>query len=188
MFAAIPLIFAAQQAAEGTVWLTIGGPPDATVQRLAVDAFLGLALVVWPVWAPVSMRLLEQSAPRRLVLTALSFFGGVVAAFGFTLLVRWQPVAVIAGHSLRYDRAASSDTLPDIVILLAYALPTVVPLFVSSATMARTIGATLVVSVVAAALVQLEALTSVWCFFAAILSGLVLVAVMRPAARAAVYG
>ena len=42
MFASIPLIFAAQQAAEGIVWLTISGGAHAVAQRLSASAFLAL--------------------------------------------------------------------------------------------------------------------------------------------------
>jgi hypothetical protein len=45
--------------------------------------------------------------------------------------------------------------------------------------MAKAIGTTLVASLAAAALIERDALTSVWCFFAAILSGVILVAVRR---------
>jgi hypothetical protein len=50
---------------------------------------------------------------------------------------------------------------------------------VSTTSLGQTIGSTLVVSLAAALLVQRDALTSVWCFFAAVLSVLVLVAVGR---------
>jgi len=63
--------------------------------------------------------------------------------------------------------------------VLAYITSTVVPFFVSTSKLARTLGSTLVVSVVAAALIRREALTSVWCFFAAILSGVIFLAVNR---------
>src|SRR5690348_1383449 len=52
MFAAIPFIFAAQQATEGIVWLTIHDGQHASLHRLAVGAFLGFALIVWPIWLP----------------------------------------------------------------------------------------------------------------------------------------
>jgi hypothetical protein len=58
-------------------------------------------------------------------------------------------------------------------------MPTVVPFFVSTARLARTIGVALAASLVVTVIVQRDALTSVWCFFAAILSGLVLLAVDR---------
>jgi len=68
MFASIPLIFAAQQAMEGVVWLTIDGTAHATVERLAVIAFLAIALIVWPIWLPFSLRLIEHNSRRRMAL------------------------------------------------------------------------------------------------------------------------
>jgi hypothetical protein len=50
---------------------------------------------------------------------------------------------------------------------------------VSTTPVARTIGLTLVGSLVATVVVERHALTSVWCFFAAILSGLILVVVVK---------
>ena len=179
MFAAIPFIFAAQQASEGIVWLTIAGPPDAALHRVAVATFLGLALVVWPMWLPLALRLVERNPARRRWLTALAWFGGLVAAGAWLLLTRWRPVAVVAGHSIRYDRAGSNDTARDLLLLLAYVIPTVVPFFVSTTKLARAIGATLVVSLAVAVVIQRDSLTSVWCFFAAILSGLMFVALGR---------
>ena len=105
--------------------------------------------------------------------------GSAVALYAAVFLVRSGPVAQIAGHSIRYDYATSADGPSQLLYLLAYAVPTVVPFFVSTVRMARSIGVMLVVSLIASVLVQRDALTSVWCFFAAILSGLILVAVTR---------
>jgi hypothetical protein len=52
------------------------------------------------------------------------------------------------------------------------------PQYAGVASLARTTGAALVLSLVAAILIERDALTSVWCFFAAILSGLVVGAIM----------
>jgi hypothetical protein len=178
MFAAIPLLFAAQQAAEGTVWLTMDGAHP-LVHGLAVNIFLGVALIVWPTWLPFALRLVERNPGRRRALGLLFWIGAVVAVYAAVLLARFRPVAQIAGHSIRYDYATSGDGLAGLVYLLGYATPTVVPFFVSTVSLARTIGAMLVASLVASALVQRDALTSVWCFFAAVLSALILIAVTR---------
>jgi hypothetical protein len=178
MFAAIPLIFAAQQAAEGTVWLTMSGGRGG-VHQLAVNIFLAVALIIWPTWLPVALRAVEQNPSRRRVLGALVWLGGAVAVYAAVFLARFHPVAQIAGHSIRYDYASSGDRGSHLFYLLVYTLPTVVPFFVSTLKMARPIGVLLVVSLVASVIVQRDALTSVWCFFAAILSGLILIAVER---------
>ena len=176
MFAAIPLIFAAQQAAEGTVWLTMSGG-HATLHRLAVGIFLGVALVVWPTWLPFALWLVERNPARRRALGALFWVGAAVAVYASVFLMRFRPVANIVGHSIRYDYTSSGDGPSLLLYLLAYAVPTVAPFFVSTVSLARTIGIMLVVSLVASVAVQRDALTSVWCFFAAMLSGLILVAV-----------
>jgi hypothetical protein len=112
-------------------------------------------------------------------LGALFWVGVAVAAYAAVFLVRFRPVAEIAGHSIRYDYVSSGDGPSHLFYLLAYAVPTVVPFFVSTVSLARTIGMLLVVSLVTSAVVQRDALTSVWCFFAAMLSGLILVAIAR---------
>lgn len=171
-------MFGAQQAAEGVVWLTIGAP-DAMMQRLAVDVFLGFALVVWPLWVPLSLQRIERDVGRRRILTGLCWFAGIVSASAAVLLSRWQPFALVAGRSLRYDYPGTTNTALHGLLVLAYIASTVAPFFISTSKLARTLGSTLVLSVAAAALIRREALTSVWCFFAAILSGVIFLAVNR---------
>lgn len=178
MFAAIPLIFAAQQAAEGTVWLTMNGQRP-VLHQVAVSAFLAAAFVIWPTWLSLSLRRFERSPARRRILGALFAAGCAVAAYAAVSMARFHPVARIAGHSIRYDGMTGGHATHRGLDLAAYALPTIVPFFVSSLRMARTIGVMLIVSLVASALIERDALTSVWCFFAAILSGLILVALER---------
>jgi hypothetical protein len=177
-FAAIPLIFATQQAAEGTVWLTMNGEHP-LLHRLAVSVFLGFALIVWPTWLSFSLRLIERNPVRRRALGALFCAGAAVAAYAAVLLVRFRPTAAIAGHSIRYEYAGGGDGTSRLFYLLAYAVPTVVPFFVSTVSLARTIGTMLIVSLVVTVIVERDALTSVWCFFAAILSAVILIAVER---------
>ena len=179
MFAAIPLIFAAQQAAEGLVWLTIDDARHAVLHRVAVNAFLGVAFVVWPTWLPCSLLLLERNSERRRSLTLLFWFGSLAAMYASLLLLVWPPSARVAGHCLAYDHPMIHDEARLLLHLCGYVVASVVPFFVSTAALARTLGGTLIVSLAAAFLVQRDALTSVWCFFAAVLSILVLVAVGR---------
>jgi hypothetical protein len=178
MYAAIPCLFAAQQAAEGVVWVTIDQPDQAGLQRLAVHVFLGFALVIWPWWMPLSLQRVEHDPWRRRLLAGLSWAGVAVAVCAAVIMVRWKPVAEIAGHSITYAFTPGSSVVRPFAFLAAYAIPTVLPFFFSSASLARTTGAALVVSLVASVAIKWNALTSVWCFFAAILSGLVFAAIL----------
>jgi len=178
MFAAIPLLFAAQQAAEGIVWLTMDQADHIWLQRTAVNVFLAFALVVWPLWLPLSLHRIEHGAVRRRALLGFICAGVVVSICATVLLIRWQPAAQMAGHSIRYVYSLGAESLRPGFYLAAYSIPTVVPFFISSASLARTTGVALILSLVAATAIERDALTSVWCFFAAVLSGLVLTAVI----------
>jgi hypothetical protein len=185
MFAATPLVFAAQQATEGAVWLTLGSAPHETLHRVAVYAYLICAMVIWPSWLPWSLRLAEREPGRRRPLTAIAVWGALFSACALFVLARGRPTAIIAGHSLRYEYGASGAFPLPLLYFLAYALPVVVPLFVSTVNQARTIGTLLIVSLGATVLIQRHALTSVWCFFAAILSGVILLAIEQERRAAA---
>jgi hypothetical protein len=179
MFAAVPLIFATQQALEGVVWLTIHGDAHATLHQMAVTAYLACALVVWPTWLPWSLRRVEKQPARHRVLAAILGVGGLFSACALLALMRGRPIARIVGHSLEYEYARSGNFPLPLIYLVAYLVPTIVPLFVSTAYLARAIGTMLVISLGATVLIQRNALTSVWCFFAAILSSLILLSVER---------
>jgi hypothetical protein len=90
-------------------------------------------------------------------------------------------VAIVsnARRGAEYDYPGTSNAAVHLLLVLAYIVSTIVPFFVSTATLARTLGVTLIFSVAAAAIIRRESLTSVWCFFAAMFSALILFAVSR---------
>ena len=173
MLAAVPLLFAAQQVAEGIVWTTIGHPAHAGLQSLGVAVFLGFALVFWPMWVPISLFVAEKNLRRRRALAVLSWIGVLVGGYASVLLIRGRPVAHVAGHSIAYSYVERGPALVLALYLPGYVLPTVVPFFVSTISRAKLMGTVLIVSLLATFLIERQALTSVWCFFAAILSVIV---------------
>lgn len=179
LFAAIPLLFAAQQAAEGVVWSTFSSSEHAVSHRAATVAFLLVAMAIWPVWVSLSLREAERDPSRRRALSTLVGIGVLVAAGSALMMLRSPPVATIVGHSIRYASAALGNRAVGTLLLVAYLVPTITPLFVSTLPTARTIGITLVISLIATLVVERDVLTSVWCFFAAILSLQTLGAVER---------
>ncbi len=177
LFAATPLVFGAQQAAEGIVWLTIGAPVHGAALELATRVFLGVALVLWPAWVPFSLRRGERRLAPRRALDVLCVWGVLVSVAALFLLVHWRPRAHIAERSLTYSFGFETNGVVHLLILTAYLVPTVAPFFVGTSRLTRAFGVLLVVAVAAAGWIRAEALTSVWCFFAAGLSVLVYVAV-----------
>jgi uncharacterized protein DUF6629 len=180
-FAAIPLGFAAQQAAEGIVWLTADAPAHATLHRAAVFGFLAFALVVWPAWVPWSLRVAERDAARRKWLTRLTSAGVFVSLGAALLLMRWAPRAYIEGSSVHYNFGVPTGAVSHVLLVIAYAAPALLSFFVSTIELSNVFGGCLVLSMGAALLVRAEALTSVWCFFAAGLSVLIFVSVRQGA-------
>lgn len=181
MLAAVPLVFAAQQFAEGMVWLTFTKPAAETFHEAAVTSFIAIAMVIWPVWAPLSLRLAERDRTSQRMLTALLAIGSIAAVVSGSLLLSRHPVAEIAGHSIRYEYPHTTNAVLSVVMLAAYIAPTIGPFFVSTLRASRMIGSTLIVSLALSIVVEREALASVWCFFAAILSVQILFALQREA-------
>jgi hypothetical protein len=170
MLAAVPLMFAAQQVTEGIVWLTIGDPRHQPTNLAAVAMFLLFALVVWPLWVPLSLLKAERKPGRRRALAVLACCGAAVAIFAAIDLLRGRPTAHVAGHSIAYSYGTHAPALVLALYLPAYVIPSVVPFFVSSVSKAKTMGVVLSLALAATILLQRQALASVWCFFAAILS------------------
>ena len=179
LFATSPLVFAAQQAAEGVVWSTFAPSEHDAAHRMATVAFLAVAMVIWPVWISLSLRQTEGDTTRRRVLSTFLGVGVLVAVGSVLLMLRSPPVATIAGHSIRYQSTSFGNRAVEIVLLLVYLVSTIGPFFVSTMPMARTIGITLIISLIATFVLERDALTSVWCFFAAILSVQTVVSVER---------
>jgi hypothetical protein len=173
-FALIPFGFAAQQAAEGVVWLGLSHESTDLVP-VASAVYLFFAFAWWPFWFPFAAAVAapRPNARRLLAVAAVLSTGWFFLAY---LPMLFDPqhrlAAEIAHHSIRYPYA-------DDVILggaarwwvtALYALCTAGPLLILAR---REFVFPVVAGVgcfVIAGLVYHHAYTSVWCFFAALLS------------------
>ena len=178
MLAAIPLLFAAQQAAEGIVWLTLGPDHPPVLHLAATDLFLAFALAVWPTWFPLACLIAEPDPARRRLQRLLVWLGVAVSTLGAGAIVYCQPRAMVQDHSIHYDFGMPVGPL-QLVYLGIYALPIVAPFLISSLPLAPLVGVALLVGLIATFVVKLTALTSVWCFFAAMSSALLALGLQR---------
>ncbi len=185
MLAAIPLLFAAQQVAEGIVWRTLG--TESLLHVACTDLFLGFALVVWPTWFPLALLRSEANAARGRLLRLLLWLGFAVSAIGVGLIVSLKPHAEVVAHNIHYEFGVAFGVL-HIVYLLCYAVPIVAPFLVSTVALAPTVGVALLVGLVATVVLKLTAVTSVWCFFAAIASALLALGLHRARRTGTVAG
>lgn len=162
--ATIPLVFAIQQAIEGGLWLTIAdGGSDAV---LLSALFLFFALFWWPTFVPFAVRSIEPFGWRRTVLTIACLIG---TALGMYLYVHFlmNPVsASVVNQCIYYEYQAPYSMVAAVV----YMFVTVGAGVLSSRYMVKVLFSIMAISAFIASWLYYENFTSVWCFFAAIVS------------------
>ncbi len=168
VFASMPLIFGVQQISEGFVWVALQSPGHDLMLKIATLVFLFAAVVLWPSFVPASVLLMEKLKRRRQFIFPFLAVGILVSAYyGIGLLTR-EVTPVISSHHIRY----TSD-FPKQWALYAFAgylLATLFPLFISSRKHMWILGLLITFSCLLTGIFYKEFLTSVWCFFAAVIS------------------
>jgi hypothetical protein len=176
MFATIPLLFAIQQFTEGIVWLGLTDPAYSNWLKPSTYIFLVFAQVCWPTWVPLSILALEKNEKRKKVLASIALLGISVSTYLAYCLLNYQVDASISKFHIRYDLA-----FPHAIINytgIFYLIPTVLPPFFSRIKKMYLLGYINLLSFIVAKLFFGEHIISVWCFFAAALSIIVLL-IMR---------
>ena len=173
MFAATPFLFAIQQLAEGVVWLSIANPSLTAFVQPATVMFLFFALAVWPIWVPASLWLIEQQKLSRRLLMALTCFGLAYSIFAIYVLANFPFRLETVSHSLVYNIDYDWRIYRDSLLIL-YTLPTVLPFFLSRQKRIWILGIFIVIAWLVSYTMMYVQFLSVWCFFAAILSLLVI--------------
>jgi len=168
--AAMALFFSAQQAAEGWLWLTLAADPEGTTSLALTRTFLAFALVFWPIFAPTAALLIEAVPVRRRIMQVCLAIGVVVAAYFVYALSGGTHRAIIDGGHIVYHTGAAAP----VPIGGLYLLATAVALAVSSHRAVGLLGAIVFFGSITAYLFYWEAFVSVWCFFAAASSVVVL--------------
>jgi len=164
--ALFPAVFATHQFIEGTIWLSYDGVLPDSYKSLAVYAYAFIAYVLWPVLVPFSAYLLEVQRARRLIILACQAAGLWVGVRLLLGLVR-DPVTVSADCCSLSYRVNASDML-----ILPYVVAVSIPFLASSRRSLVLFGVAVTASCAAAAVTTTAtSFPSVWCFFAAILSG-----------------
>lgn len=170
LFAGIPLLFSIQQFSEGFLWLSQENPVFASLEAPATHFFFFIGSVVWPVWVPVSIWMVEPNARRRKGLLLIMGIGAIIALYGLVCMLSLGVVAQVDCSHIMYIFSYPLDWPRKILYIMAVAPP----FFVSSWKNMRFLGFMAVISVAVTQVFYAEFAFSVWCFFAAILSVLFL--------------
>ena len=167
-YASIPVLFGLQQLVEGGLWLTfLDKTPH--LNSVLTHVYSLFSHVLWPVFVPIAVLLLEAVPWRRKLLKALAV-GGAIS--GLYLLYFWAmdpTTSKIVGRHIVYD----SPHFYILPILVLYVLGTCVSSLLSSHAAVRWFGAVSLASYVVASAFYAVWFISVWCFFAAVMSATV---------------
>ncbi len=172
----MPLIFGIQQFTEGILWLSLSYPAFSQWNNIATYAFLMFAQVVWPVFLPLSVLLLEKEKIQKNILIALLVSGILFSSYLTYCLIFYKAQASISCYHIRYE--------VDYPIRLKfsgifYFIFTVFPLLLSGIKRLRLLGVVMLLSFFVTKIFYEYYLISVWCFMAAIISSIVLSAIIK---------
>jgi hypothetical protein len=172
LFACIPFIFATQQLTEGFVWLSLSGTDFGSWQRLPTYVFLVFAQVIWPVWVPLSILLIEKIPVRRKIISVLLGIGCLLALYLSYCLIHCKVSSEITPYHIHYDLYFPAQYTT--VIAVFYFLPIVITPFISGINRMHTLGVLIFISFLITRLFFSDFVISVWCFLAALVSFVVI--------------
>lgn len=177
--AVTPLLFACQQALEGIVWLALDHDPAGPLLCPAALAYLAFAFAFWPLWMPwCALRLAagQASAGAQWLMRLCWGMGALLA------MQLWIPLLLDPGLIQPIERHGSIDYQAEVSgsallghqpVTLLYALIICLPLLLSPSWRLRLLALALALAFAVAQLAFLHAFSSVWCYFSAVLSVLV---------------
>jgi hypothetical protein len=167
-FAAIPLLFAIQQLIEGVIWLTFRFDAP-LLNSVMTHVYSFFSHVLWPVYVPMAVLLMEPAGWRRRGLIAFVAAGAAVGAYLLVVLLAFPIVSRPTGQHIEYV----SPHFFAAVTMTLYLLATAVSPLLSTHRMVVAFGALALLSFGAAYAFYATWFISVWCFFAALLSAMV---------------
>ena len=163
------MLFRSQQMVEGALWLSFRF--DAPQLNLAMTYLFSMfSHVLWPIFVPFAIGLLETVPWRRTVIWGFQGVGLLVGLYLLFLIVEF-PVTAVAAENIVYV----SPHFYKIPVMLLYLVATCVSCFFSSNATIRLFGALALLLFGVAYGFFAVALFSVWCFFAALLSAIIFV-------------
>jgi len=172
LFASVPLIFGVQQISEGFVWVALQSQGNDVMLTISSYIFLLAAVVIWPTLIPLSVLMMEKAVRKRTTIKIFLATGVITSLYYAVGLILYNIDPQISSHHIKYVNNYPHELAN--IIFMAYILATLVPFFISSVKRMWPLGTFMAASCVVTGIFYKEYLTSVWCFFAALISGFIL--------------
>jgi hypothetical protein len=168
-YAAIPLLFGVQQLIEGMVWLSFS-PELALLNPAMTFVYSLFSHVLWPIYLPFAALLLEPVRWRRNALAAFLAAGAAVGLYLLANMFRFPIESRPVGGHIEY----ASPHFYIMAVMAGYLAGTCISMLFSSQKLVNIFGAAALLSFGLAYAIYRQWFISVWCFFAAALSVIVL--------------
>jgi Family of unknown function (DUF6629) len=168
--AVIPLMFAIQQFSEGIIWLDVGGsaiPPP--LLQFSKYLYLSFAFIIWPMWLPLSLMLVEESPWRKRLMLPFFLLGAGLATYFITYLPGNTIIVEVSRQSLHYTMKAPF-VMNEWFLIGIYSLATLAPCLISSTKYVIQFGILSIMGWIVAEFFYNSSFISVWCFFCAMVS------------------
>lgn len=161
--AAVPCFFAFQQFMEGIVWLKMG----TGIGTAAGYVFLVFAMMIWPLWIPLTSYLVERNKERKKWMLPFVAIGAVIFV---TILVRMftkdLTISLFEHHvSYKFDGLDDSNAWTWFYVAAVCVTP-----FLNTNKLIKAIGVIAFVTYMVSVWWFSQVYVSVWCFFAAVVS------------------
>lgn len=167
-YALIPICFGVQQLLEGLLWLA-QSPPQPCLSALLTQGYSAFSQVIWPIYIPLAVYLLEPPGWRRHVMRLIALAGATVSAYLLWYMVHVPVVAQFSAQHIAYVFPHFHEPLATVLYLFAAC---VCPLL-SHWPRVRLFGWLASLSLLGTAYFYEQWFISIWCFFAALLSAVV---------------
>ncbi len=166
--ATVPVLFSLQQFAEGLLWVFL--PQDGHPMAIAgaTYIFLTTALIIWPVFIPFALLMLEKHTVRRLIIATCLTIGIAWSCVSSWYLLTHGASVSIDGAHLLYQLPGHESV--DYTQMGLYSISVVLPFFATSSRSLQLLGGIIALSALASYLLYYTYFISIWCFFAALIS------------------
>lgn len=168
--AALPLLLGIHQIDEAFVWWSLRGVVPHELGRVAMWIYLTIAFVVLPIFVPLVIMLLEPTTRRRWRIAPFLAIGVGVSAVLLETLLRNGPSVTLGAYHLAYSIGLQRG----IVIIGLYIVATCGSLLASGFRHIVVFGVANLVAVAILARLSADGFASLWCFYAAIACGAIL--------------
>lgn len=170
LLAAVPVVFGTQQVIEGLLWLNLPMASDRAGVSTLTLLFLLFAEVFWPVYMPLAVLLIEPDARRRTLMLPWLALGAAVATYlAWGILARPLGASILGEHVVYV-----TDNKFSFAAGVAYVGVIAIPFVLSTQRIIGLFGTVVLAGWATAYFFYWEALVSVWCFFAAAASTVIL--------------